>query len=127
MDRIRSARLRGSAPSFAPALLLALLLGPAAAHAQDDGLTETQRHGRQVFAQSCVICHLPPVRNSVTYGPRLHRDSAAGNEDLMRAFITNGSARMPAFKYHLKSNEIDAVVAYLRTLPPPATPKGDPQ
>lgn len=114
-------------PTCAPALLVALSLAPLLAQAQDDGLTETQRHGRQVFAQSCVICHLPPVRNSVTYGPRLHRGSASGNEDLMRAFISNGTARMPAFKYHLKTTDIDAVVAYLRTLPPPATTKGEPQ
>jgi mono/diheme cytochrome c family protein len=38
----------------------------------------------------------------------------------MRAFIVNGTDRMPAFKYYLKPAEIDAIVAYLRTVPVPA-------
>jgi mono/diheme cytochrome c family protein len=130
MHRTRSAALRGSVPRPAAALLLALALSPLAASAQDDGLTDKQRHGRQIFGQACVICHLPPVRNSATYGPALNRASAAGNDELMRTVIGNGSARMPGFKYHLKSADIDAVIAYLRTLPAPAagqSTKGDPQ
>jgi mono/diheme cytochrome c family protein len=40
----------------------------------------------------------------------------------MRAFIVNGTERMPSFKYYLKPPEITAVIAYLKTVPVPAAP-----
>ena len=96
---------------------LLLAFAAAAAHAQPSALNETQLLGRQVFAQSCGICHLQPVRGSVTYGPPLNQASASGSDELMRAFIVNGSGKMPSFKNYLKPAEIDAIVAYLRTVP----------
>lgn len=113
-----------------PALLLLLAASAPGAHAQSTGsnLNETQRLGRQVFAQSCGICHLQPSFGVKTYGPVLNKAAAAGNDEVMRAFIVNGSDRMPAFKYYLKPAEIDAIVAYLRTVPVPAVrAAGDPQ
>ncbi len=100
------------------ALLFAL--AAAAAHAQQTDLNETQRLGRQVFAQSCGICHLQPSLGVKTYGPMLNKATAAGNDEVMRAFIVNGTDRMPAFKYYLKPAEIDAIIAYVRTVPVPA-------
>ena len=35
----------------------------------------------------------------------------------MREFITNGTPRMPAFKYYLKPEQIDAIISYMRTVP----------
>ncbi|HEX9276004.1 MAG TPA: cytochrome c [Burkholderiales bacterium] len=96
---------------------LALALAAATAHAQRSDLNETQLLGRQVFAQSCGICHLQPSMGVKTYGPPLNKASAGGNDEVMRAFIVNGSDRMPAFKYYLKPSEIDAIIAYLRTVP----------
>src|SRR5262245_1943779 len=95
------------------ALALAALSLPAAA----DDLNDTQRHGRQLLAQNCGVCHLVLVRGTKTYGPPLTKAAAAGNDALARGFITNGSERMPAFKYHLKPAEIDALIAYIRTVP----------
>lgn len=103
-------------------LLFALAAAAPAAYAQRSDLDETQLLGRQVFAQSCGICHLQPSLGVKTYGPLLNRASAAGNDEVMRAFIANGSDRMPAFKYYLKPAEIDAIIAYVRTLPVPAAP-----
>jgi mono/diheme cytochrome c family protein len=40
----------------------------------------------------------------------------------MRRIILEGTPRMPAFKYSLQPAEIDAIVAYVRTLAPPAAP-----
>ena len=88
-----------------------------AVQAQQSDLDETQRLGRQVFAQSCGICHLQPSMGVKTYGPPLNKASAGGNDEVMRVFIVNGSERMPAFKYYLKPGEIDAIIAYLRTVP----------
>ena len=106
--------------------LLLVLAGVApAAHAQRGDLNETQALGRQVFAQSCGICHLQPSFGVKTYGPVLSKDAAAGNEDVMRAVIVNGTERMPAFKYYLKPAEINAIIAYLRTVAAPAAPAPD--
>jgi len=99
---------------------LVLALAAATAHAQQTDLNETQRLGRQVFAQSCGICHLQPSLGVKTYGPILNKATAAGNDAVMRAFIVDGTDRMPAFKHYLKPAEIDAIIAYLRTVPVPA-------
>ena len=89
------------------------------AHAQTSELNSTQLHGRQVFAQSCGVCHLPPSMGAKTYGPALNKAAAAGNDEVMRAFILNGSDRMPAFKYYLAPADVDAIIAYVRTVPVP--------
>jgi mono/diheme cytochrome c family protein len=112
-------------------LLLVLVLAAAApaVHAQQTGsaLDETQLLGRQVFAQSCGICHLQPSMGVKTYGPSLSKASVGGNDEIMRTFIVNGTERMPAFKYYLKPAEIDAIVAYLRTVPAPPAPAANAQ
>ena len=102
-------------------LLLALATAAPAVYAQQTtaALNAKQLHGRQVFAQSCGVCHLQPSLGVKTYGPMLNQTSAAGNYEVMRVIINNGSDRMPAFKYYLKPVEIDAIVAYLRTVPAP--------
>jgi mono/diheme cytochrome c family protein len=102
----------------ASALLLVLAAAAPAAYSQD--LNETQLRGRQVFAQSCGICHLQPSLGVQTYGPPLTKAAAGGSDDVMRAFILDGSDRMPAFKHYLKPAEIDAIIAYVRTVPAPA-------
>ena len=103
-----------------PAMLCALTAPATAIYAQTAGeLNATQALGRQIFAQSCGICHLAPSMNAKTYGPVLNKASAAGNDEVMRAFIVNGTDRMPAFKYYLKPAEIDAIIAYVRTVPAP--------
>ena len=40
----------------------------------------------------------------------------------MREVISNGTPRMPGFKYHFEPTQIDAIVAYLKTIPTPPTP-----
>ena len=102
--------------------LLALGAAASAVQAQPAGsdLSETQRLGRQVFAQSCGICHLQPSLGVQTYGPPLNKAAANGSDEVMRAFILDGTDRMPAFKHYLKPAEIDAIIAYVRTVPVPA-------
>ena len=97
-----------------------LVLGANGAFAQQDNLNETQRHGRQLLAQSCGVCHLSPSLNARTYGPPLNKAAANGDDSIMREYILNGTPRMPAFKHYLKDNEIDAIIAYVRTVPTPA-------
>ena len=80
------------------------LLGRIAASAQQaDNLNDQQQHGRQLLAQSCGVCHLPPSLGAKTYGPPLNKAAGGGDDDIMREYITNGTPRMPAFKYYLKT------------------------
>jgi mono/diheme cytochrome c family protein len=51
------------------------------------------------------------------FGPELSKDSTGGNEEYMREIISNGSARMPGFKYTYSPEQIAAIAAYLKTLP----------
>src|SRR5436190_19688963 len=105
------------------ATLLVFLLAawPQGASAQQagDGLNPTQRHGRQLLAQSCGVCHLPPALNAKTYGPPLNKAAGGGDDDIVREYINNGTPRMPAFKFYLKPDEIDDIIAYVRTVPVP--------
>jgi mono/diheme cytochrome c family protein len=102
-----------------PALLVALgtAMPPAYAQQTDSTLNDTQLRGRQMFSQSCGVCHLPPTLNAKTYGPMLNKTTAAGNDAAMRVIIEHGTERMPAFKHYLQGADIDAIIAYVRTLP----------
>src|SRR5262249_62232712 len=62
-------------------------------------LNATQKLGQDLFAQSCGVCHLKPQLTAGLFGPTLSRDSANGDERLMREVIANGSPRMPGFKH----------------------------
>jgi mono/diheme cytochrome c family protein len=84
-----------------------------------DGLNEQQRLGRQLVAQACGVCHLPPARNARTYGPLLNKAAGGGDDGVVREYILDGTPRMPAFKHFLGPAEIDAIIAYLRTVPVP--------
>jgi mono/diheme cytochrome c family protein len=103
-------------------LLLLVAAGPQSASAQQAGanLNDTQRHGQQLLAQSCGICHLPPERGAKTFGPPLNKLAGGGDDDIMREYIMNGTPRMPSFKNYLKSQDIDAIISYVRTVPAPA-------
>jgi mono/diheme cytochrome c family protein len=102
-------------------LLLTAWTQDAFAQQADDTLNDTQKLGRQMFAQSCGVCHLPPAINARTYGPGLSKDTAGGSDEVIRGVISEGTPRMPAFKHYLQRGEIDAIIAYLKTVPATAT------
>ncbi len=107
---------------------LASGLSLAAGGASAQQLNEQQTTGRQVFAQSCGVCHLPPVMNARTYGPPLSKATAGGNAEIVRAIISEGGPRMPAFKHYLERSQMDAIISYLSTVPPPpAAPASPPR
>ena len=102
-------------------LLLTAWTQDAFAQQADDTLNDTQKLGRQVFAQSCGVCHLPPAINARTYGPGLSKDTAGGSDEVIRGVISEGTPRMPGFKHYLQRGEIDAIIAYLKSVPATAT------
>jgi mono/diheme cytochrome c family protein len=106
--------------TFVLPMLLAAGAG-ASAQPAAGSLNATQLAGRNLFAQHCVVCHVKTLVTAVrTYGPPLSKDSLGGQDALQRTQITDGSPNMPGFKYSLEPPEIDAIVAYLKTLPAPA-------
>jgi len=96
---------------------VAILSLAAATHAGAHALNERQVLGQRLFNQSCRVCHIKPQLTSAQYGPVLSRASLGGSYDALRAFIANGSPqKMPGFRYHFTPAEIDAIVAYLKTV-----------
>ena len=107
------------------ALMTALTLPPQGAWAQQAGgdpLNDQQLLGMRLFNQSCRVCHTKPQMTSPLYGPELSQNSAGGQEAVMREVISNGTPRMPGFKYHFEPAQIEAIVAYLKTIPTPPAP-----
>ncbi len=78
-----------------------------------------------------AICHTRPLLTAGMYGPELSRETAGGNQEVVRGIITDGTPRMPGFKYHFNQDQIAAIAAYLSVLPPgsqadrPAGPSSD--
>ena len=109
-----------------PFALAASLPATSAQPGGAQSLTENQLLGMRLFNQSCRVCHTKPQLVSPLYGPELSQNSAGGQESVMRDVISNGTPRMPGFKYHFEPAQIDAIVAYLKTMPPspPPAPAG---
>ncbi len=104
------------------AIAAAAVLAAASASAQQPDLNDTQKLGQSLFVQSCGVCHLKPQLTAPQFAPVLSRESASGNEDAMRQVISNGTPRMPGFKYLFDGAQIAAIASYLKTVPPPAAP-----
>ena len=99
-------------------VLIFLVVVPPAVFAAEDHLNEQQKLGRRLFEQSCGVCHTRPTLVSGMYGPELSKINLGGQEELLRTFISNGTARMPGFKYTYSQEQIAAIAAYIKTLPP---------
>src|SRR5215203_995814 len=86
--------------------------------AAEEHLNDQQQLGRRLFQQSCGVCHTRPTLIAGLYGPELSKESAGGREDVMRDVISNGTPRMPGFKYTFNADQIAAIAAYFKTMPP---------
>ena len=101
--------------------LIVIVLGPQQLFAADhhpSPLTPQQQLGRRLFEQSCGICHTRPTVLASLYGPELSKINMGGSEEVLRVIIGNGTQRMPGFKYTYTPEQIGAIVAYIKTLPP---------
>jgi mono/diheme cytochrome c family protein len=87
------------------------------------GLNPTQAVGRHVFDANCARCH-EPYSGHALHGPSLHdlykkeflRNGMPANDDRITEVIVRGRAKMPAFGNTLSDSQIDALLAYLKTL-----------
>jgi mono/diheme cytochrome c family protein len=81
-------------------------------------LSPTQKLGRALFAQHCMVCHVSTQLTSPGhYGPNLSGQMFGGNEDSIVAFVINGTEKMPSFKYVFDQQQIRAIAAYVAALP----------
>ena len=104
----------------AGALMLAST-GMAAAQSEDT-LTAQELLGQRLYLQSCGVCHTKPTLQSPLFGPALSKATFAQGDDQPRAQIANGSPNMPGFKFNFTADQIEAILAYLKTVAPPAAP-----
>ena len=140
MPHARMARI-----SLAASLAAALLVGRAALVSAQEGqaastqrsapihhpdgaqLTDQQARGAAVFFQRCSLCHLGKFGAGGSkyccvsaLGPNLggrFRNTTPEQENAFRDIILNGGPTyMPAWKYGLTPDEIDDIIAYLKTL-----------
>jgi mono/diheme cytochrome c family protein len=98
--------------------LLFLSVAPQGAAAAEQHLTDQQQLGRRLFETSCGVCHTRPTLVSGMFGPELSKESAGGQDEIMRTVISDGTPRMPGFKYTYNPDQIAAIAAYLKTMPP---------
>jgi mono/diheme cytochrome c family protein len=87
------------------------------------GLNPTQAMGRHVFDANCARCH-EPYSSRGLHGPSLHDlykkqylpSGMPANDERITEVITRGRAKMPAFGATISSDQIDALLTYLKTL-----------
>ncbi|HKV03720.1 MAG TPA: cytochrome c [Candidatus Acidoferrales bacterium] len=118
---------RGAKLALAAAVLTALLAGCAEDSSQKTdaelGLNAQQATGRHLYQQACAPCHdahSVPGQN----GPSLKRlfkkqflpSGLPVNERFVLQTILNGRGMMPAAGRALSQQQLDDLLAYLRTL-----------
>ncbi|MBF8305159.1 MAG: Cytochrome c protein [Acidobacteria bacterium] len=89
-------------------------------------LNEQQTMGKRLFTQNCRLCHTPEMARAKdptegkSVGPSLKGvfgPPRSRPEVVVKTFIQQGIAdKMPGFRYGLQPAEIDAIIAYLKTL-----------
>jgi mono/diheme cytochrome c family protein len=87
----------------------------------DATLDATQKLGRDLFTQHCMVCHEhTQLASAGHFGPDISGQSLGGKDDALFNQISNGSPNMPGFKYVFDPQQIRAIVAYVKSLPTPA-------
>src|SRR5712671_5881982 len=109
---------------LAAAFVVASASGALAQAAPDASFTDAQREGLRLFSQSCGVCHTLVQQRTKQYAPVLSRETLGGDEELIREYISNGTPRMPGFRYNFEPAQIGSIVQYIKTIPTPPAPAG---
>jgi mono/diheme cytochrome c family protein len=111
--------------------VVALALTGGALLAQDkpsSTLSPAEQDGQKIFQTRCAMCHVKAVietelkegASTARLAPGLSKASSA-DEKAIREKILQGGPRMPGYRWSLQTEQIDHVVAYIRTLDKPLT------
>jgi mono/diheme cytochrome c family protein len=84
------------------------------------GLNDQQKKGEGLFLQNCPLCHIYSNQKKRLGIPTVSLNGLfkeADSENAVRQFILQGiPKKMPGFQYDLAPEEIDNIIAYLKTL-----------
>lgn len=112
---MRRSRSAGRFLLLGPAILLLTLAGPSQAQERS---AEQVAQGRELYQQFCLVCHGAKGQGT-TLGPTITSAAltAGPDADLARVISQGRAANgMPMFGRSLEREEIDNIVAYVRTL-----------
>jgi mono/diheme cytochrome c family protein len=94
-------------------------------------LNLNEKSGRSIFQTRCAMCHVgqqpasemanpAAERRPATLGPLLSKTNAS-DETKLRLKIKDGSRLMPGYKHTLNDQQIDQVIAFMKTIDQPLT------
>jgi mono/diheme cytochrome c family protein len=93
-------------------------------------LTPVEKTGRTIFQTRCAMCHVgqepasemaaTAERRPATLGPLLSKANTT-DETRLRTKIKEGSRLMPGYKHTLNDEQIDQVIAFMKTAERPMT------
>jgi len=81
-----------------------------------------QETGETLYKSKCAMCHGPDGAGKTAMGqtlkvPDLHSDEVQKLDDAaLKGIITKGKNKMPAYEGKLTKEQIDKLVAYIRSL-----------
>jgi cytochrome c oxidase cbb3-type subunit 3 len=105
-------------------LSLAVFLGIATTECHHPALTEAERHGQEIYARTCAVCHGPNGEGyAADQAPALAQADflASVSDDFLRSVITSGrtGTTMSAWGVGrggpLQPSDVDALIARLRS------------
>ncbi len=112
--------------TFAVIALILLFAGCEVERRKSDaelGLNPEQAIGRHVYDQHCIRCHEPYStrgRNGPSlaglYKRHFMPSGIPANDDRITDVIMMGKAKMPAFRDEIDQQQLQALLAYLKTL-----------
>jgi mono/diheme cytochrome c family protein len=102
-------------------LLLSVAIGGGVAFGQEtasQSQPEKAPPGEAIFKRRCAVCH-STVADKKLVGPSLHSEMSGPTPAMtpaqVRAIIVNGKGTMPGLKDQLSEQEMDDLIAYLKT------------
>jgi mono/diheme cytochrome c family protein len=136
MSRVRRRTL--FACSFLPAFVMlasaVLAQGPSVLVERTDydmrkvvappALSETELEGRRLLVQRCAYCHDQGGRSAAPWLDK-QRITTTG-EDRFREKILKGSRTMPGWQYALSTEQVDQIMAFIKTVTPDQKPAAPP-
>jgi mono/diheme cytochrome c family protein len=114
-------RVRIASTLFVEIMITAALASGQTAPKAFAGSRGNATSGEQVFKDQCTVCHsVKPGENGV--GPSLYGEISGPHpkktDEQVRKIVMEGLGKMPDFRDDISSDDLDNLLAYIRTRPP---------